>query len=161
MQLEIEIAGLKHDKDKATAKRREALEAELAELKSKGNEMRARWDNEKNAISKLRELRETLELTRQSLERAERDYNLEKAAELRHGTIPGIEVQIKEAEAKLNEKRREPHAFRKKSAKKILPLLSSRWTHIPVNKLIESEKLKLLALNAHLHERVIGQNEAV
>ena len=160
MQLEIEIAGLKHDKDKATAKRREALEAELAELKSKGNEMRARWDNEKNAISKLRELRETLELTRQSLERAERDYNLEKAAELRHGTIPGIEVQIKEAEAKLNENG-ENRMLQEEVGEEDIAAIVSRWTHIPVNKLIESEKLKLLALNAHLHERVIGQNEAV
>jgi ATP-dependent Clp protease ATP-binding subunit ClpB len=160
MQLEIEIAGLKHDKDKATAKRREALEAELAELKSKGNEMRARWDNEKNAISNLRELRETLELTRQSLERAERDYNLEKAAELRHGTIPGIETQIKEAEAKMNENG-ENRMLQEEVGEEDIAAIVSRWTHIPVNKLIESEKLKLLALNDHLHERVIGQNEAV
>ena len=160
MQLEIEIAGLKHDKDKATAKRREALEAELAELKSKGNEMRARWDNEKNAISSLRELRETLELTRQSLERAERDYNLEKAAELRHGTIPGIETQIKEAEAKLNENG-ENRMLQEEVGEEDIAAIVSRWTHIPVNKLIESEKLKLLALSDHLHERVIGQNEAV
>ena len=160
MQLEIEIAGLKHDKDKATAKRREALEAELAELKSKGNEMRARWDNEKNAISKLRELRETLELTRQSLERAERDYNLEKAAELRHGTIPGIETQIKEAETKLN-KNGESRMLQEEVGEEDIAAIVSRWTHIPVNKLIESEKLKLLALSDHLHERVIGQNEAV
>ncbi|MDD5728216.1 MAG: ATP-dependent chaperone ClpB [Victivallales bacterium] len=160
MQLEIEIAGLKHDKDKVTAKRREALESELAELKSKGNELRARWDNEKNAISNLRELRETLELTRQSLERAEREYNLEKAAELRHGTIPGIEAQIKKAEAKLNENG-DNRMLQEEVGEEDIAAIVSRWTHIPVSKFIESEKLKLLALSDHLHERVIGQNEAV
>ena len=160
MQLEIEIAGLKHEKDKATKKRQEALEAELAELKSKGNELRARWDNEKNSISKLRELRETLELSRQSLERAEREYNLEKAAELRHGTIPGIEEQIRKAEEKLNETG-DNRMLQEEVGEEDIAAIVSRWTHIPVKKLIESEKLKLLALGDHLHQRVIGQNEAV
>jgi ATP-dependent Clp protease ATP-binding subunit ClpB len=160
MQLEIEIAGLKNDKDKATKQRQEALEKELADLKSKGKELRARWDNEKNSISKLRELRETLELTRQSLERAEREYNLEKAAELRHGTIPGIEQQIKEAEEKLNENSGN-RMLQEEVGEEDIAAIVSRWTHIPVKKLIESEKLKLLALSDHLHERVIGQNEAV
>ena len=160
MQLEIEIAGLKHEKDKATTKRKEALEAELADLKSKGNELRAKWDNEKNAISTLRELRETLELTRQSLERAERDYDLNKAAELRHGTIPGIERQIKEAEDKLNESS-DNRMLQEEVGEEDIAAIVSRWTHIPVKKLIESEKLKLLALGDHLHERLIGQDEAV
>ncbi|MDD5697625.1 MAG: ATP-dependent chaperone ClpB [Victivallaceae bacterium] len=160
MQLEIEIAGLKHDQDAAARKRREALEAELAELKSKGSELRARWDNEKNSIAKLRELRETLELSRQSLERAERDYNLEKAAELRHGTIPGIEAQIKKAEAELNENG-DHRLLQEEVTEEDIAAIVSRWTHIPVSKLIESEKLKLLALGDHLHERIIGQNEAV
>ncbi|MFA7183766.1 MAG: ATP-dependent chaperone ClpB [Victivallales bacterium] len=160
MQLEIEIAGLKHEKDSATKKRKEALEAELADLKSRGNELRAKWDNEKKSIATLRELRETLELTRQSLERAEREYNLEKAAELRHGTIPGIEAQIKEAEEKLNENG-ENRMLQEEVTEEDIAAIVSRWTHIPVSKLIESEKLKLLALGDHLHERIIGQNEAV
>ncbi len=160
MQLEIEIAGLKHEKDKATKKRQEALEAELADLKSKGKELRAKWDNEKNSISTLRELRETLELAKQSLERAEREYNLEKAAELRHGTIPGIEEQITKAEDKLNENS-DNRMLQEEVNEEDIAAIVSRWTHIPIKKLIESEKLKLLALGDHLHERVIGQNEAV
>lgn len=160
MQLEIEIAGLKHEKDKATKKRQEALEAELADLKGKGKELRAKWDNEKNSISTLRELRETLELSRQSLERAEREYNLDKAAELRHGTIPGIETQIKAAEEKLNENS-DNRMLQEEVTEEDIAAIVSRWTHIPIKKLIESEKLKLLALGDHLHKRVIGQNEAV
>jgi ATP-dependent Clp protease ATP-binding subunit ClpB len=160
MQLEIEIAGLKKEKDSSAVKRRELIEAELAELKSKGQELRARWDNEKQAISELRTLRESLEMTRSSLERAERDYNLEKAAELRHGTIPGIEAQIKTAEEKLKEESG-TRLLKEEVDEEDIASIVSRWTHIPVSKLIQSEKEKLLLLGDHLHERVVGQDEAV
>ncbi len=159
MQLEIEIAGLKKEKDAASLQRKESLEAELAELKSEGKELRARWDNEKKGIADLQTLRESLEMTRHSLEKAERENNLEKAAELRHGTIPGIERQIKDAEKKL--KAGENRLLKEEVDEEDIAEIVSRWTHIPVQRLIQSEKEKLLELGTHLHERVIGQEEAV
>ncbi len=160
MQLEIEIAGLKKEKDPESVKRRQALEAEAAELKSEGNELRARWENEKKAIADLRTLRESLDTARTRLEKAEREYRLEDAAKLRHGVIPGIEKQIREAE----------DAIRADSGKRMLKedvddediaAIVSRWTHIPVSKMVQSEKQKLLALRDTLHKRVVGQDDAV
>ena len=160
MRLEIEITGLKKDKDAASIKRREALESELAELKSQASELRARWENEKNAISKVQTLRESLELARVQLEKAERDYDLNRAAELRHGTIPGIEKQIKAAEEVLKNDSGTRLLKEEVDAEDIAAIVS-RWTHIPVSKLLASEKAKLLKLADTLHERVIGQDEAV
>ncbi len=159
MQLEIEIAGLKKEKDTASVQRKEVLEAELAELKSEGKELRARWDNEKKGIAELQTLRESLEMSRSMLDKAEREYNLERAAELRHGTIPGIERQIKDAEKKI--KAGDNHLLKEEVDEEDIAEIVSRWTHIPVQKLIQSEKAKLLELGSHLHERVIGQEEAV
>ncbi len=161
MQLEIEIAGLKKDKDKSSRERMKKLEAELAELKSVGDELRARWDNEKAAIAEIRELRETLEIARQNIDRAERDYDLNRAAELRHGTIPGLEKQLKDAEAKINEADSDSRMLKEEVGDEDIANIVSRWTHIPVSKLIQSEKEKLLKLDDKLHERIIGQNEAV
>lgn len=160
MQLEIEIAGLRKEKDKASKERLNELEAELAEHKSQAKELRARWDNEKNSISEMRELMESLELAKQQLDRAERDYNLEKAAELRHGTIPKLEQQINDAKGKL-ESEGGDRLLKEEVDEEDIASIVSRWTHIPVNKLIESEKEKLLSLSDHLHMRVIGQDEAV
>ncbi len=160
MQLEIEIAGLKKEKDQAALKRKEELEAELAEFKSRGSELRARWDNEKKSIGELRTLMESLELTKQSLNRAEREYNLEKAAELRHGTIPGIEKQISDTELKLRSGTGD-RLLKEEVDEEDIAEIVSRWTHIPVSRLIQSEKQKLLKLGDHLHERVVGQDEAV
>ena len=160
MQLEIELTSLRNEKDKAGIKRREELEKEAAELRERGKELQALYDNEKNAISKLRDCREALDLARGQLEKAERSYNLEKAAELRHGTIPKLEKQLADAE----------NAFNSGSSSRMLKeevdedeiaAIISRWTNIPVTKLVESEKEKLLSLAATLHESVIGQNEAV
>ena len=160
MQLEIEITSLRNEQDPAGIKRRETLEKEAAELRAQGKELQIRYENEKKAISDLRHYREALDLAKTQLEKAERSYDLERAAELRHGTIPGLEKQLADAEA----------AIRSSSASRMLKEevdeediagIISRWTHIPVTKLIQSEKDKLLALAAHLHERVIGQDEAV
>jgi ATP-dependent Clp protease ATP-binding subunit ClpB len=161
MQLEIEIAGLKKDKDKGSRERMEKLEAELAELKSSGDELRARWDNEKAAIAEIRELRESLEIARQNIDRAERDYDLNRAAELRHGTIPGLEKQLKDAETRINEADSNNRMLKEEVDDEDIANIISRWTHIPVSKLIQSEKEKLLKLDEKLHERIIGQNEAV
>ena len=160
MQLEIEITGLRNDKDPASVKRRESLEAEVAELKAAGKEMRARYENEKKAISDLRHYRESLDLARGQLEKAEREYNLEKAAELRHGTIPGIEQQIRAAEEKIKAEGGN-RMLKEEVDEEDIAAIISRWTHIPVSKLVQSEKEKLLALGSRLHERVIGQDEAV
>ncbi|MDD3118039.1 MAG: ATP-dependent chaperone ClpB [Victivallales bacterium] len=160
MQLEIEIAGLRKEKDKASQDRLAELEKELAEQKSAGKALRARWDNEKKTITDMRQLMEALELARTQLERAERDYNLEKAAELRHGAIPRMERQIEDAKKKLEENG-EARLLKEEVDEEDIAAIVSRWTHIPVNKLIQSEKQKLLGLTDHLHCRVIGQDEAV
>ena len=160
MQLEIEIAGLKKEKDPASLKRLEELEKELSELKEKSTALRARWDNEKKAIEDLRNLRASLELARQQLDKAERNYDLEKAAELRHGTIPRLEEQIKKAEEAIKSSG-ESRLLKEEVDEEDIAAIVSRWTHIPVSKLVQSEKLKLLNLADHLHLRVIGQDEAV
>ena len=160
MQLEIEIAGLRNEKDPASIKRRETIEAELAELKAEGKELRARYEKEKKAITDLRSYREALDLAKAQLEKATREYNYEKAAELQHGTIPGIEQQISEAEAAI----KADHAARmlkEEVDEEDIAAIISRWTHIPVSKLVQSEKEKLLHLADRLHERVVGQDEAV
>ena len=160
MRLEIEITGLKKDKDAASVKRREALESELAEYKSQAAELRARWENEKESISKIQSLRESLEIAKLQLEKAERDYDLNRAAELRHGTIPGIEKQLKSAEDELKNSKNTRLLKEEVDAEDIANIVS-RWTHIPVSKLLASEKAKLLLLADTLHKRVVGQEEAV
>ncbi|MDD4181474.1 MAG: ATP-dependent chaperone ClpB [Victivallaceae bacterium] len=160
LQLEIEIAGLKKDKDPASVQRREIIENELAELQSQSKELRARWDNEKKGIADIQTLREALEAARTAFERAEREYNLGKAAELRHGTIPGLEKQLKDAEERLKNGG-ENRLLKEEVDEEDIAEIVSRWTHIPVQRLIQSEKEKLLELDVRLHERVIGQDEAV
>ena len=160
MQLEIEITSLRNEKDASSIRRREELAEEAANLKARQQELQARYDNEKKAISDLQNYREALDLAKGQLERAEREYNLEKAAELRHGVIPDLQQKISEAE----------EAIRNQSADRLLKeevdeediaAIISRWTHIPVTKLVQSEKEKLLKLDEHLHRRLIGQDEAV
>ncbi len=160
MQLEIEITGLRNEKDAASVKRRESLEAEVADLKAEGKSLRARYENEKKAIQDLRQYRESLDLAKLQLEKAERDYNLEDAAKLRHGTIPGIEQQIADAEKALREYETS-RLLKEEVDEEDIAAIISRWTHIPVSKLVQSEKEKLLKLNDRLHERVVGQGEAV
>jgi len=159
MQLEIEIAGLKKEKDSTSKERLAHLNDELAEVKDRASTLRARWDAEKGRVGKLQELRERLERTRQELERAQRDYQLNRAAELQHGEIPRLEVEIKQAEADLaGESNR---LLKEEVDDEDIAGIISRWTHIPVTRLVQGEKEKLLRLSDHLHRRVIGQNEAV
>ncbi len=160
MQLEIEITGLRNEKDPASVRRRQELEAEVAELKSVGKELRARYENEKNAISDLRKYREALDLAKAQLERAEREYDLERAAELRHGTIPGIMEKIEAAEKAIREDQ-SSRLLKEEVDDSDIAEIISRWTKIPVAKLVQSEREKLLLLEDRLHQRVIGQNEAV
>jgi ATP-dependent Clp protease ATP-binding subunit ClpB len=160
MQLEIELAGLRKEKDAASRKKTERLEKDLAEVREKTRALEAEWQAEKNAIQQLRELRETLELSRTQLARAERDYDLEKASELRNGTIPKLEAQLHEAEAKLRGGDGE-RLLKEEVDEEDVAAIVSRWTHIPVSRLVEGEREKLLRLDEHLHERVVGQDEAV
>ena len=160
IQLEIEIAGLKNEKDKSSLEKIDKLQIELNELKNLSSELRTEWAKEKEAIHQIRELRESLELSRQQLEKAERAYDLERAATLRHGTIPRIEKQIEDAEVLL-QSNSENRLLKEEVTENDIAEIVARWTHIPVTKLVASEKEKILSLNDELHKRVIGQNEAI
>ena len=160
MQIEIELTGLRKEKDKASKERVKQLEEELAKLKESGGALRSEWEKEKKSISEISDLRESLELAKQSLERAEREYNLEEAAKIRHSTIPSIERQITEAEESLRE-RGDTRLLKEEVTENEVAEIVSRWTRIPVSKLVEGEKEKILSLKESLHERVVGQDEAV
>ena len=159
MRLEIEETALKKEKDKASKERREALKQELADLRAEADAMRAQWENEKGGIEKIRELREGLELARQEAEKAEREYDLERVAKLRHGTIPEIEAKLRDAEAATDGK--DSTLLREEVTEEEIAEVISRWAGIPLTRLLEGEREKLLKLDEVLHERVIGQDEAV
>jgi len=159
MQLEIEEAALNKEKDDASRARLEILRKELANLREKANGMKARWQQEKEEIQKVREKREMLEKRRRELEKAENDYDLNKAAELRHGRIPSLEKELKELELEVSKKG--DRLLREEVTEEEIADIVSRWTGIPVMKLVEGEREKLLKLESILHERVVGQDEAV
>ncbi|MCB0343665.1 MAG: AAA family ATPase, partial [Bdellovibrionales bacterium] len=161
MQLEIEEAALKKEKDKASKERLTALKKELAEQKSKADSMRAQWEAEKSGIEKLQTLRSEIEQVRHQIEKAELDYDLNKAAELKHGTLPQLEAKLAQEEASLQHKHDSGRLLREEVTEEEIAEIVSRWTGIPVIKLVEGEREKLLKLDEILHERVIGQDEAV
>lgn len=158
MQLEIEEAALRKEQDDASKKRLESLLKELAELKDQANSMKARWLHEKQGIQKLQEKREQLEKLRRELQQAEDKYDLNRAAELRHGQIPLAEKELLELESGASNNER---LLREEVTGEEISNIVSRWTGIPLSKLVEGEREKLLRLESILHERVIGQNEAV
>ena len=160
MQLEIEEAALEKEKDEASKERLESLQKELAECRDQANTMRAKWQLEKEGIHKVQEKREQLEKLRRELEHAENEYDLNKAAELRHGKIPALEKELKGLEAEVNEKQGDK-LLREEVTEDEISSIVARWTGIPVTKLVEGEREKLLRLESILHERVIGQDEAV
>jgi ATP-dependent Clp protease ATP-binding subunit ClpB len=159
MQLEIEEAALKKEKDKASKERLESLRQELADLRDKSKSMRAQWETEKAALQEVRKLREDLEQRRLELERAERDYDLGKSAELKHGVIPTLEAKLREKEVALAAEG--DRLLREAVDEDEIAEIVSRWTGIPVARLVEGERDKLLRLEEILHQRVIGQDEAV
>lgn len=161
MQLEIEEAALKKEKDKASKDRLDVLRKELAELKSKAMTMRTQWEEEKKGIGSLSQIREQIEQVKLGIEKAERDYDLNKAAELRHGKLPDLEKKLKTEEAKLADKDKGSKLLREDVSDNEISEIVSKWTGIPVTRLLEGEKEKLLKLDQILHERVIGQDEAV
>ena len=160
MRLEIERAALKKETDKDSLERLEILEKELAEVKESAATMRSVWDAEKNAITNLRTLRESLDAAKLSLDKAEREQDLERAGELRFGIIPGIQKQIEEAENKLHQEDGNKLLKEDVSEEDIARIVST-WTRIPVSRLVQSERQKLMHLSDELHKRVIGQNESV
>ena len=160
MRTEIELAALKKETDAASKARREDLEKELAELKEKAAVLKTEWEAEKKSISDVGTLRESLELAKRNLAKAEREYDLNKAAELRHGIIPGLEKQIKAIEEKVKDDSGK-RLLKEQVDEEDIAEIVSRWTHIPVSKLVQGEREKLLSLLELLHERVVGQDDAV
>ena len=161
LQLEIEEAALKKEPDKASQARLGNLKKELAQLQEKQKTMRAQWENEKKAIQKLRKLREQIEKIKIEIESTERNYDLNKVAELKHGKLPQLEKELKAEENELGKKQGEKRLLREEVTEEEIAQIVSRWTGIPVSKLVESEREKLLHLEEVLHKRVIGQEEAV
>ncbi|MGI6456146.1 MAG: ATP-dependent chaperone ClpB [bacterium] len=161
MQLEIEEQALSKEKDKASQERLQILRRELADLRTRSDSMKAQWEAEKNAIQKVRKLREEIDQLRYEIEKAERAYDLSKVAELRHGRLPELQRQLQQEEAALTGKQGESKFLREVVSEEEVADIVSRWTGIPVTRLVEGEREKLLRLDEILHQRVIGQNEAV
>lgn len=162
MQLEIEETALSKEKDDISKKRLEDIQHEKAELKTKFDSMKAKWENEKEAISKVQKLREEIERVNGEIEQAERSYELNRAAELKYGKLPELQNKLKEEEEKAEkEKNSDSNLLRNKVTEDEIAKIVSRWTGIPVAKLVEGEREKLLHLADILHKRVIGQDEAV
>lgn len=159
MQLEIERQALRKEKDEASKERLEKLERELAELREKADSLKARWQEEKKAVQELRALREEIERTRIEIERAERSYDLNRVAELRYGKLAELERRLKEKEQQLAAHK--TRLLREEVGEEDIAEIVSRWTGIPVSRLLEGEMEKLLHLEEELHRRVIGQDEAV
>ena len=159
-QLQIEQVSLKKETDALSQSRLHELEKELAELQDKFRSMKAQWENEKNAIGKVQSLREQIEQTNAAIEKAQREYDLNKAAELKYGRLPELQKQLAEQE-KLAAEKKESSLLRDRVTEEEIARIVARWTGIPVEKLVEGEREKLLHLDEVLHRRVIGQDEAV
>ena len=160
MQLEIEETALSKESDENSLKRLEAIKQEKMDLKEKFDVMKAKWENEKDSIEKVAKLKEELEKVNADIEKAERNYELNKAAELKYGKLPELQKELEELE-KISEKSKEQGLLRNKVTEDEIAKIVSRWTGIPVTKLMEGEKKKILNLKSILHKRVIGQDEAV
>ena len=160
MQLEIEREALKRESDTGSKERLESLERELATLQEERSRLRAQWDIEKSGATTLRDLRERIDAAKVEIERAERQYDLNRVAELRYGQLATLERQLAEEEARLDSAQGGRLAKEEVDEEDIAEVIA-RWTKIPVSKLLEGEKQKLLHLDDELHRRVVGQNEAV
>ena len=161
MQLEIEREALKKESDAASKERLVRIEKELAELKTSSSALQAQWQAEKAGVARLRALREQLEITRKEIEKAERDYDLNKAAELKYGKLTGLQKQLEAAEQQLQQKQTGVRLLKEEVDEEDIADVVSRWTGVPVSKLLEGEMKKLLSLESELHQRVVGQDEAV
>ncbi len=159
MQLEIEETALKKETDNLSKERLANLQKELAELRDELNNKKAKWENEKNAVDKVSKLRESIEQTKREIKTAQQNYDLEKAAELQYGMLPQLEKQLEQEEAILKD--RDLSLVHENVSEEEIAKIISRWTGIPVSKLTESERNKILHLDDELHKRVIGQDEGV
>ncbi len=162
MQHEIEEAALKKETDTLSAQRLAALQKELAEMREQFKAMKAQWDNEKSSIGKVQSIREQIEQTNAAIEKAEREYDLNRAAELKYGKLPELQKQLAEEEKKAEAAgQTQDNLLRDRVTDEEIARIVARWTGIPVEKLVEGEREKLLGLEDILHKRVIGQSEAV
>ena len=161
VQLEIEEAALKKESDSISQEHLAEIREELAQLRDKFSTMKAKWENEKTDISAVQKLREEIEQVSGQVERAEREYDLNKAAELKYGRLPQLKKQLEELERKAEEDLKGDRLLRDKVTEDEIAKIVCRWTGIPVSKLMEGEKEKILGLEGLLHKRVIGQDEAV
>jgi ATP-dependent Clp protease ATP-binding subunit ClpB len=161
MQLEIEEAALKKERDRSSKDRLKTLQKELADLREKDRAMRAQWEAEKEAIKKVQVIREAIEKIRYDIEVAERQYDLNRAAELKYGRLADLDQQLKTQEEMISQKQVGERLLREEVTEEEIAEIISRWTGIPVSRLMEGEREKILRLDEVLHERVIGQDEAV
>jgi ATP-dependent Clp protease ATP-binding subunit ClpB len=164
MQLEIEREALRKETDRASRERLERLEKELADLRTESDRLRAQWESEKGGVAKHRALREQIEATRLEIGKAERAYDLNKVAELKYGKLAGLERELAAEEKSLeqaSEQGTSSRLLKEEVDEEDIAEVVARWTHIPVAKLMQGEVEKLLGLEGHLHERVVGQDEAV
>ncbi len=162
LQLEMERLSLQKEYDSLSKTRLEKLEKELADLKEEQSELNAQWQSEKNILDQIGNCKEEIDKVNLELQQAKRDYNHQLAAELEYGKLPSLEKKLKEIESKIEGKKDSGHnLLRKEVLESDIAEIISKWTGIPLNKLIESEKAKLLNLESELHERVVGQEEAV
>ncbi len=160
-QLEIERVALQKEKDEASRERLKRLEKELADLREKSNAVTAKWKQEKEIISNVQALREERDTTQQALERAEREGNLEEAARLKYGTLSDIDKRLQAAQARLGELQKAGTLLKEEVTEEDIAQVISKWTGIPVSRLMEGEVQKLLKMEERLHKRVVGQDEAV
>ena len=161
MQLEIEREALRKEKDKASQDRLQKLERELAGLKEQKSGLVARWQQEKDAIVTMRKLKEELEQVRLEIERAQRGGDYAKASELQYGKLPEIEAKLKQAEGRLGSEQQGQRMLKEEVDEEDIAEIVSRWTHIPVSRLMEGEIQKLVKMEERLHDRVVGQDEAI
>jgi ATP-dependent Clp protease ATP-binding subunit ClpB len=161
MQLEIEREALRKETDAASRERLSKLEKELADLRAESDALTARWQSEKNAVEGLRQLREQVEQTKIEIEQAERQYDLNRAAELKYGKLAGLERQLQQESDKFAGQTAQSRLIKEEVDEEDIAEVVSRWTGVPVTRLLEGETQKLLHLEEELHQRVVGQDEAV
>ena len=161
LQLEIELESLKREKDKASKQRRRKIKKEVADLKGRVGALRSQWEKEKAEIQEVRALREKMDATRLEIGKAEREQNLSRAAELQHGTLPELEKELKDKEEAISAREGGDCLVREEVTSEEVASIVAHWTGIPVTRLLEGERERLLCLGEELHKRVIGQEEAV
>ena len=161
MQHEIEEAALTKESDNLSKEHLDEIRKELSDMREQFSVMKARWENERSSITKLQDLRKEMEQIGGEIDKAKREYNLNKAAELQYGRLPQLKAELEAAEKEAEEQKSHSTLLRDKVTEEEIAKIICRWTGIPVAKLMEGEREKLLNMEAVLHKRVIGQNEAV